>query len=163
MSTMPGSVTVHEGVLQHLAPCCEAVRDSDLGRTYFADGGQRLENLIREGLAKGEIRVALAADGACHGFIWFSGSGMFYRYPYIRLLAVSSSSRSSGVGSLLLAYAEELFRARQQHKVFLTVADFNLRAKQLYEQLGYREIALVPDLFLAGHAEYVMMKQIPEI
>jgi ribosomal protein S18 acetylase RimI-like enzyme len=157
MSSLAHSVTVQEGVLSHLDACFVAVRDSDLGNTYFTEEANLL-NFLRDGLVKGEIRVALAEDGECLGFIWFSGSGMFYRFPYIRLIGVSRSSRSSGVGTLLLNYAEDLFRERKLERSFLTVGDFNHRARLLYERLGYAEIAVIPDLFYPGHAEHVMMK-----
>lgn len=158
---MSKRVSINEGVPAHLEACLAAVRDSELGRTYFRDE-TRLIGFIREGLVKGEIRVASTADDPCVGFIWFTGNGMFYRFPYIRLLAVNAAHRSDGVGSLLLGYVEGLLRQRENGKVFLTVAEFNGQAKRLYERLGYREVALVPDLFHPGYAEHVMMKLLDE-
>lgn len=94
--------------------------------------------------------------------IWFSGNGMFYRFPYIRLIAVKSGNRSVGIGSQLLYYVEELLRQRQAGKVFLTVAEFNGQAKRLYERLGYQEVGRIPGLFHAGHSEQLLMKQLDE-
>jgi ribosomal protein S18 acetylase RimI-like enzyme len=157
---MNTAVSINEGVPAHLEACVAAVRDSELGRTYYQQDEARLAGIIREGLVKGEIRVASIAEDPCLGFIWFTGNGMFYRFPYIRLLAVKSVRRSNGVGSLLLGYVENLLRQRQAGKLFLTVAEFNRRAKRLYERLGYQDVALVPDLFHSGYAEHVMMKPI---
>ncbi|ACM20855.1 N-acetyltransferase, GNAT family [Geotalea daltonii FRC-32] len=159
---MINRVSINEGVSAHLDACLAMVRDSDLGRNYFQDEG-RLTGIIREGLLKGEIRIACTAENPCAGFIWFTGAGMFYGFPYIRLLAVNPACRSDGIGSFLLQYVEDLLRQRQARKVFLTVAEFNLRAKRLYERLGYGEVALISDLYIAGYAEHVMMKQLDEV
>ncbi len=153
------TVTIQEGVPANLDACLAAVRDSDLGRNYFQDES-RLVGIIREGLIKGEIRIAATATDSCSGFIWFAGNGMFCRFPYIRLIAVKSGSRSAGIGSQLLDYVEVLLRQRQAGKVFLTVAEFNDQAKRLYERRGYTEVARIPDLFHAGYAEHVMMKSL---
>lgn len=152
---------IREGNLRHLETCCEAVRDSELGRAYFQDE-IRLQSLIQDGLVRGEIRVALAPDGEDLGFIWFSAVGMFYRFPYVRLIAVRSGARSVGVGTLLLSHVEELFRERRSGKVFLTVAEFNDRARRLYERLGYSQLALIPDLFFPGYAEHLMVKELAQ-
>lgn len=40
------------------------------------------------------------------------------------------------------------------------VADFNQRAKKLYESLNYKEVGLLPDFVIDGVDEYLMMKRI---
>ncbi len=142
---------------EHLEDCCEALRDSDLGRTYFTQE-EKLYNLIQEGIDKQEIRVALDQEGRCLGFIWFTFGAAFYRFPYVRIFAVKNDYRSQGAGGFLMDCFEELSRQRQAGKVFLTVAEFNLRAKKFYEDRDYVEAARIPDLFHDGHAEFVMMK-----
>jgi ribosomal protein S18 acetylase RimI-like enzyme len=45
-------------------------------------------------------------------------------------------------------------------KVFLVVADFNPRAKQLYQRIGYKEVGKIPNLYKNGITEYLMMKEL---
>ena len=44
-------------------------------------------------------------------------------------------------------------------KYFLTVDDFNLRAKKLYENLGYKCVGELPDFYKNGINCYLMMKR----
>jgi len=45
-----------------------------------------------------------------------------------------------------------------ESKIFLVVADFNPKARKLYEQIGYKEVGQIPDLYKEGVTEYLMMK-----
>lgn len=142
--------------------CCEALRDSLLGRTYFTNE-ERLQSLIGEGLEKREIRVALDQEGRFMGFIYFTFGGAFYGFPYVRVFAVKRTFRSQGVGSFLLDQFEAQSRSCSAPKVFLTVGDFNLRAKKLYESRGYLEVAKIQDLFHPGYTEHLMMKVLGDL
>src|SRR5207247_715533 len=64
--------------------------------------------------------------------------------PYVRSIAVSEEARSRGVGTRLMRFAEEHFRTRARH-IFLCVSSFNVRARALYERLGYDLIGELPD------------------
>ena len=44
-------------------------------------------------------------------------------------------------------------------KYFLTVDDFNPRAKKLYENLGYKCVGELPDFYKKGINCYLMMKR----
>ena len=44
-------------------------------------------------------------------------------------------------------------------KYFLTVDDFNPRAKKLYENLGYQYVGELPDFYKKGIDCYLMMKR----
>jgi len=48
---------------------------------------------------------------------------------------VDASRRSQGIGATLLAHAEEQFPAARY--IFLCVSSFDIRARRLYQRLGY--------------------------
>ncbi|MBQ7782815.1 MAG: hypothetical protein IJ368_02495 [Oscillospiraceae bacterium] len=48
-------------------------------------------------------------------------------------------------------------------KYFLTVDDFNVNAKKIYERLGYQCVGLLPDFYKKGIDCYVMMKRSLEV
>ena len=43
-------------------------------------------------------------------------------------------------------------------KLLLLVSNFNLQAKRLYHEMGYKEIGVINGLFREGISEYIMMK-----
>jgi ribosomal protein S18 acetylase RimI-like enzyme len=60
---------------------------------------------------------------------------------YVNVLAVKPRFRGQGLGSLLLALADETARALSRRGLSVIVADANLGARRLYERCGYREMA----------------------
>ena len=78
---------------------------------------------------------------------------------YIRVLCVDPSVRSQGLGSRLLAFAEERI-FRESPNVFLFVSEFNTRARELYKRLGYQQLVEVRDYIAAGYSEVLMRKTI---
>lgn len=142
---------------EHLDDCVLALENSELGRVYFSQ-----ENKARQALSQGildqEILVAIDLKGLCLGFIWFIRNGAFHGFPYVHILAVKEGYRNLGIGSKLINYFEE--EIAQRTKVFLVVADFNPKAKKLYERCGYIEVGALPNLYKIGVTEFLMMKEI---
>lgn len=101
-----------------------------------------------------EVYVAFDGD-AFRGFLVLNLNGVLN--GYIQTVAVAPNARGAGVGSQLVAFAEERI-FRQSPNVFLCVSSFNTRAKQLYERLGYREVGALSDYFLPGKDEILMRK-----
>ncbi|MBR6791165.1 MAG: GNAT family N-acetyltransferase [Oscillospiraceae bacterium] len=60
-------------------------------------------------------------------------------YLYLDDFCVTGAFRGRGIGTALLKKAEELARERQIPFIVLHVERTNIRAKKLYESLGYRE------------------------
>src|SRR5947207_5207704 len=96
-------------------------------------------------------------DGAVRGFIIINIRGAFV--GYIRSICVAADARGSGVGSRLIAFAEERI-FRELKNVFLCVSSFNPRARALYERLGYEKVGELQDYVIAGASEIVMRKSI---
>ncbi|MGZ7039486.1 MAG: GNAT family N-acetyltransferase [Thermoanaerobaculia bacterium] len=103
-----------------------------------------------------EVYVA-AEDGAVRGFIIINMHGAFS--GYIQTICVDPGSRGSGLGSQLVAFAEERI-FRDSPNVFLCVPSFNPRARSLYERLGYETIGEIRDFLVRGHSEVLMRKTI---
>lgn len=64
------------------------------------------------------------------------------RHPYVEALLVHPALRSRSVGSQILAAAEALVRERGLGRIGLAVAVENVRARALYDRLGYRDPGL---------------------
>ena len=79
--------------------------------------------------------------------------------PYVKSIVVEEGDRGAGVGSALLAFAEDLFRNDARH-MFLCVSSFNARARSFYERHGYSAVAELPDYVIDGAAEILMHKRL---
>jgi ribosomal protein S18 acetylase RimI-like enzyme len=150
-------IQIIPGKITHLADCQDALLNSAIGEHYFTEPG-RAERFLSEGFEKNEIYVAVNEVGECLGYIWFTLRGAFYSFPYVRNLMVKAEYRSQGVGQALLDYFHEKGFAKAS-SLFLTVSDFNHRARQFYEANGYVQVGLLPDLLRPGVSERVMMKK----
>lgn len=60
---------------------------------------------------------------------------------YVNVLATYPEFRGKGIGSQLLAIAEDIAAALAKRGLSIIVADTNLSARRLYERHGYLEIA----------------------
>jgi len=133
--------------------CAEMMSTSDpwifFGRTFE-------QCLDRVNNPMGEVWVA-REDGIARGFIILVLQGAFV--GYIQVVCVAADARGSGVGSLLVAFAEERI-FRQFPNVFLCVSSINPRARQLYERLGYTLVGELDDYIMRGHSEFLMRKSV---
>ena len=72
--------------------------------------------------------------------------------PYIVDLLVHPDHRSHGAGTALLRACEDACRARGERRIGLAVAVSNVRARELYERLGYYDAGLGEQL-MTGSSE----------
>jgi len=79
--------------------------------------------------------------------------------PYIVSIAVDEAARGRGVGSRLIAFAENHFAGRRH--IFLCVSSFNHRAQTLYGRLGYERVGEFPNYIVEGHSELLLHKRLP--
>ena len=109
-----------------------------------------------ESLRKGPSEIYVAVDDdAVRGFIVLMMHGALV--GYIRILCVDPNLRGHGLGTELVAFAEERI-FRESPNVWLFVSSFNTRARALYERLGYEVIGAVRDYILRGYDEILMRK-----
>lgn len=119
------------------------------GRTYDA-----CLNTVRQ--TNQEVYVAMEHDEV-RGFVMLMMQGALV--GYIRVLCVDPDTRSKGLGTQLVAFAEERI-LRETPNVFLFVSEFNTRARALYERLGYEKVAEMRDYIQRGYAEVLMRKTV---
>lgn len=142
--------------LEYIDDCEKALLNSELGRRYFSKKGNA-RKVLQKAFYEDDVYVALDENKNCVGFIWFVLNGMFHSFPYLHMIAVKEEYRDLGIGKKLLKFFED-HCFEESSKIFLVVADFNTDAKRLYENMGYREVGSVPNLYRAGITEHVMMK-----
>ena len=141
---------------KHVVPCVKILQNTGIGRVYFSDSKKTVDLLLRA-FAQRELFVALK-DEECLGFVYYLPKGVFGSYPYLHLLAVKEEYRNLGIGKQLIKYFEENASAYASTKYFLTVDDFNPRARKLYESLGYQRVGELKDFYGKGITSYIMMK-----
>jgi ribosomal protein S18 acetylase RimI-like enzyme len=133
--------------------CAEMMASSDpwlhFGRTFE-------QCLARVTNPSGEVWVA-RANGVPQGFIIIVLQGAFV--GYIQIVCVAEGARGSGLGSRLVAFAEERI-FRKFPNVFLCVSSYNPRARALYERLGYKLVGELHDYILPGESEFLMRKSV---
>lgn len=151
------NITIEKAGLNHLLDCKDALVQSELGRVYFPEAEKAIASLT-EGIQSDEVYVALDENGECLGFIHWIPNGAFHSFPYLHIIAVKEAYRGRGIGKTLMRFFEETVFV-DRSKAFLVVADFNPRAKRLYQQLGYREVGAIPGLYKQGVTESIMMKE----
>jgi len=118
-----------------------------LGRDYT-----KALAVVRDPLA--EVYIA-EGEGQFAGFIILSLVGVLN--GYIRTIAVAHDMRGRGVGSQLMAAAEERIFS-QSPNAFLCVTAFNDGARRLYERLGYEYVGELKDYFVRGTSELFVSK-----
>lgn len=133
----------------------ELIKTSILGEVYFLD--KDLSGIVRPSISKQLVYVM--EDQDLLAFLWLSQNGCFEKYPYLHMLVVKEGLRSKGYGRQMIDYFENVI-CRDRQKVFLMVGDYNLRARRLYEKLGYKEVGCLPDFYKDQVTEYLMMKTI---
>ncbi len=106
-----------------------------------------------------EVYVA-RDDGAFRGFIILIVRGALV--GYIQIIAVTHEARGTGVGTELIRFAEERIFSEFPN-AFLCVTDTNVRARELYERLGYQLIGEMKDYLVSGRSEFLMRKTIAPI
>lgn len=120
--------------------------------------GRDLESCF-EICCRPEYQVFVARQGRqlC-GFVVLVRRGLAGS-PYIASIAVAEGFRGTGIGSRLLEFAEDLYRATARH-IFLCVSSFNVRARALYERRGYEAVGEFKDYIIDGASEILMHKHL---
>ena len=143
---------------KHIDSLVEILQKSDLGKAYFSDY-EKATNMFTYAVGQKNVYVALDENEKCLGFIYYMTNGVFGSYPYLHIVAVKEEYRSYGIGKQLMKYFEDNASDYSPTKYFLTVDDFNPRARKLYENLGYKCVGELPDFYKQGINCYLMMKR----
>ena len=107
---------------------------------FFKVGERTDEAELRELLEKG--RFLLMEDGpTLIGCVYVEQRG---ERGYFGMLAVSPDHQKRGIGTRLIAAAEEFFREQGCREIELTVVDQRTELPPLYERFGYRVTGTAP-------------------
>jgi ribosomal protein S18 acetylase RimI-like enzyme len=146
------AVTIGRLAGENEARVCAAIMAASEPWVFF---GRTFEQcLARVTNPAGEVWVARDGE-TVRGFIILLLHGAFV--GYVQVLCVDASARGRGVGSMLMAFAEERI-FREFPNVFLCVSSINPRARALYERLGYTLVGELTDYLVRGHSEFLMRK-----
>jgi ribosomal protein S18 acetylase RimI-like enzyme len=101
-----------------------------------------------------EVHAIRDAAGVA-GFVVLDMRGLVA--GYIQILCVRADRRGQGIGSALIAWAENRI-SRESPNCFICVSSFNKDAKRLYERLGFVVVGTFPDFIVSGHDEILLRK-----
>lgn len=104
-----------------------------------------------------EVYVAVEGSKEIAGFIMLNMQGAFI--GYIQSICIAPGWRNKGIGSRLMAFAEERI-FKETPNVFICVSSFNPNAKRLYERLGYEVVGELKEYIVSGHSEILLRKTI---
>lgn len=153
------TIQIVNAELNCLEACIEILQNSEIGKVYFSDSA-KARSVLTKAISENSLYVALDVDGDCTGFMHYMPRGVFGSYPYLHIIVVKEECRGCGIGKQLIKYFEENGSDRVSTKCFLTVDDFNPRARKLYEMLGYQCVGSLPDFYTKGVTSHLMMKEV---
>jgi ribosomal-protein-alanine N-acetyltransferase len=131
--------------------CAHMMASSEPWVTLRRSPGQALR-LIED--PSREVHVAIH-ESEIAGFVVLCMQGAFV--AYVQSLCVRQDLRGRGVGTRLLAWAEERI-LRVVPNVFVCVSSFNRAAMRLYLRLGYEVVGELRDYIVRGHSEVLLRK-----
>lgn len=133
--------------------CAQVMANSEpwitLGRDYKAS----IETLS---VPSKEVYLAMVKEEIA-GFTILNMQGGFI--GYVQTLCVASEWRNKGIGSQLMAFAEQRI-FKETPNVFICVSSFNPIAFKFYQDLGYEVVGELKDYIVAGHSEILLRKSI---
>ena len=81
----------------------------------------------------------------------------YYNWMFVEYLYLPDELRGSGVGTQLIAEAEQLARRRGLDGIWLDTYDF--QARGFYEKLGFTVFGELPD-YPVGHKRFFLQKRL---
>jgi [ribosomal protein S18]-alanine N-acetyltransferase len=118
-----------------------------LGRTFEASLAVVSDPTREVYLARDSQRIA--------GFLILCMTGAFV--GYIQTICIDPRCRGQGLGSKLVAFAEERI-LRVSPNIFMCVSSFNHGARRLYQRLGYTIVGELSDYIVQGESEILLRK-----
>lgn len=131
--------------------------DAPLYDAYFKDNAV-LEKVLKQAIQAGALYVAVNEMGKAIGVMHMTMDGLG-GLPYIHLLGVKNEYRGRGIGRALIQIFINVAETLCYSNMFIMTSDFNLPAQRLYMSMGFRPMCLLPDLFVQGVSEYLLMRK----
>lgn len=141
------------GVADALAITVETIADPDLA----ADLSRRLDAAHPVGVGRAATPLAVVARDERGDLVGGLVAEAAWGWLHVELLWVGERRRGRGVGTRLVAAAEE--RARELGCTRAYVSTLAWQAPDFYRRLGYRTIAELPE-FVAGQPRFWLAKEL---
>jgi ribosomal protein S18 acetylase RimI-like enzyme len=138
---------------REISVCARMMADSEPWITLRRDYDASVATLT---VPSKEVYLATVEDEIA-GFIILNMQGAFI--GYIQTVCVAPEWRGKGIGSKLMAFAEERILSETPN-VFICVSSFNEKARRLYQRLGYQIVGELKDYIVSGHSEILLRKTI---
>jgi GNAT superfamily N-acetyltransferase len=107
---------------------------------FFVDGDRITASEVRDRLSTGKFIVADSAELLC-GCIYAELRG---QRCYAGLLSVDPSQQRTGIGSRLMAAAEDYGQANGCHAMDLQIVNVRAEMSGYYQRLGYVQTGVAP-------------------
>jgi len=133
--------------------CARMMADSEPWITLRRDYESSVKTLS---VPTKEVYLAVLGEQIA-GFTILNMNGGFI--GYVQSLCVAPDWRNKGIGSDLIAFAEQRI-FKETPNVFICVSSFNPKALKLYRRLGYEVIGELKDYTITGHSEILLRKSI---
>jgi SAM-dependent methyltransferase/GNAT superfamily N-acetyltransferase len=95
------------------------------------------------------------AGVVCVRYPWLRG-------PYLELLSVFQSHQGRGIGREIIAWMADVCLGHS-NSIWTTVSEFNVSAQAFYRNLGFVQVAALPDLVSGDYCEILLRKILPAI
>lgn len=148
--------TLVKGDPSRLEEYCQVFYDSKLYDAYFADS-DRLPTVLMDAMNKGELYVAMSSKNEPVGVMHMTRDGLA-GLPYLSLLGVKKRYRGMGIGTALVKIFIGVMEAGEAPNMFIMTSKFNVRAKKLYQSLGFEPQCLLHDVMRRGVSEWLFMR-----
>ncbi len=89
------------------------------------------------------LQLCLKEAGYSENYRLFEERESFFDEWYLDTIAISAESRGLGIGTALIEALPKTAKEEKRNKIGLNVDENNLRAKKLYERLGFRTVGQV--------------------
>jgi len=151
------NVTIEKANESQLAEMYRVFDDSALYDHYFKPHPESLKFMLDGATKNGNTLVALSSKGEIVGVMVVLMEG-FAELPYLALLGVKKGYRGMGIGKKFLAVFIGLAEQSGAPNMFIMTSTFNVRAKKLYESVGFKKIGVIPSYLLAGIDEIMFVR-----
>jgi len=150
------NVTIEKATSDHLNEYYPVFDDSALYDHYFV-GTNKLHEWLDRPTALGHVYAALTSHREPVGIMHMQMDGMC-GLPYLALLGVKKMYRGMGIGRKFLAMFIGVAEEYGAPNMFIMTSTFNVRAKQLYESVGFRKVGILPSFSVKGVDEILFIR-----
>ena len=134
--------------------------NSQLYNHYFKKT-DLLDQWLTASIKRGEGYVAVNRSGEAVGWITIKASDpMVDGLPNAQLLAVKDTQRGKGIGQMLLAFYTGVMAQLGFEECAVVVADWNPRARKLYDSIGFKLRKSFDDPAVGGFVDHMLVKKL---